>query len=161
MSATTALKEMIINLGGLTRGSLLRKLTTSANKYSRATVVEQAAKKNKSRERENILALMAALDTDDQDLARFHVLVLETGGEIGYALAKEHLDKRTLDALTTYRIDDVLAEKVLDTETLAKIRVPVINSTEARKHLNRPTIKSIVVEGTTTLKINVNAKRVK
>ena len=154
-------KKLIINLGGLTRGSLLRKLTTSANKYSRATVVEQAAKKDKARERENILALMSSLGTDDQDLARFHVLVLETGGEIGYALAKEHLDQRTLAALTTYRIDDALAEKMLDTETLAKIRVPVIDSAKARKHLDRPTIKSIVVDGTTTLKINVNAKRAK
>lgn len=157
----TALKEMIVNLGGLTRGSLLRKLTTAANKYSRAVVVEKRAKGEKAGEREKILAIMDSLGTDDQDLARFHVLVLETGGEMDYSLAQKYLSHETLNAVTTHRIDEDMAAQVLDADTLAKIRVPVVDPAKARKHLDKPTIKSIILSGTTTLKINVNAKRAK
>ena len=159
--AGTEIKDLIVNMVGFTTGTLLRRLTTSANKYSRAVVDETAAQKVKKAERANILALMDSLGTNEQDLARFRVLILEKGGEMDYALAQEHLDPETLGSLTTHRIDEELAARVLDSETLASIQVPIVDAAKARKLLDKPTIKSIILKDTTTVAINVNALRAK
>ncbi len=159
--AKLEIKDLIVQMVGLTTGTLLRRLTTSANKYSRAVVEEAAAQKVKSTERANILALMDSLGTNEQNLARFRVLILEKGGDMDYALAQEHLDSDTLESVTTYRIDEALAVASLDADTLASIRVPVVDHTKARKLLDKPTIKSIILKGTTTVAINVNSLRAK